>query len=116
MGSSTTPVEPAVAALASERAAARVHRNKQTSEHPTNRTRLTATQTTWLPTACSIRLIVPPNMRILAKLSSRRLTFAQQQLNDDRQSFGPTRILWVSSLVCGGAGHLSQLCFAVGRS
>lgn len=31
-------------------------------------------------TACSIRLIVPRNMRILAKLTSRRLTFAAQQV------------------------------------
>lgn len=32
--------------------------------------------------ACSIRLIVPRNMRILAKLNSRKLTFAQEQQFD----------------------------------
>lgn len=35
--------------------------------------------------ACSIRLIVPKNMRILAKLTSRRLTFAQEQLEVNAQ-------------------------------
>ena len=38
--------------------------------------------------ACSIRLIVPRNMRILAKLTARRLTFEQEQVVAAAGPFG----------------------------
>jgi len=55
--------------------------------------------------ACSIRLIVPKNMRILAKLNARRLTFTEEHHQQLTSSlFGPTQdprpevdsTLWVS--------------------
>lgn len=47
--------------------------------------------------ACSIRLIVPRNMRILAKLTARKLTFAQEELAGDFEAGEPRGELWVSS-------------------